>query len=67
MSEDNLKTSSERVVLLETLILSHNKEMDDLCNNKKNCGYENYKRDCPSCPKDYKICLEERTLKQEDK
>lgn len=54
----NLIHLVERVRQLEGVILSHNKEMDDLCNNKKNCGYENYKRDCPNCPKEYKICLD---------
>ena len=44
----------ERVEGLEAAIKKHNAECDFMCNPYV-CGYDMYKRRCPTCPKDLKI------------
>lgn len=43
-----------RIDEMELAINSHNKECDDMCDPKR-CGYAKYNKQCPECPKDWRI------------
>ena len=53
--ERTAEAQGKEIARLNQLIIDHNTECDRLCDNKKRCGYEKYKRDCGDCPKDYTI------------
>jgi hypothetical protein len=44
-----INKQEKRIIELEGFINQHNKEMNELCNGKKSCGYEKYARRCGNC------------------
>jgi len=55
---DNSKTlvnALDRIKALESLIHAHNEMCVIMCNDKKDCGFAPYDRDCGNCHKDYII------------
>ena len=50
-----IETQGERIKALESLIHAHNEMCVIMCDDKKDCGFASYDRDCGKCHKDYII------------
>jgi hypothetical protein len=64
-SQDVLISNLQKIEMLEKeivriimIVSEHNKICVDLCNDRKDCGYAIYKRDCPNCHKDNMIDMQ---------
>ena len=54
-----IKLLIEKTEHRELIISQHNEQLESACDNRSKCGYAPYKRDCPNCPRDYKIDMKD--------